>query len=456
MTQKRNGKHLLVIEDDKALNHFLVEQLEAMGHQPTGVYSWADAKAALETYDPSLIVLDIRLPDVDGIQCLPELSAQCPVLVLTAFGSIRHAVDSIRAGAVDYLTKPVNPSELEFAITRALETSSLKRSYEYCREQLNPNVKKIMVGQSVAFEEMARLIELVAPSDSTVLIQGESGVGKELVAKAIHQLSDRSESNFVPVDATTLQETLFESELFGHEKGSFTGADRRKQGLIEIAEGGTLFLDEIGELSAPMQAKLLRLLETGEFRRVGGTQKLMSDTRFVAATNRDLRSQIDEGRFRSDLYYRLATVVISVPPLRERREDIALLAELFLDTRSFHRSKQKKLGKDAIAVISAYAWPGNVRELRNVIERAILVSGDAVTIRAQHLGLSEPLSEQASQCEPAELIFDHEPTLEEIRRDYLARLVVKYRGHRSRIAEILGISERNTYRLLKKHGLSER
>ncbi len=454
MTQRKKGKHLLVIEDDKALNHFLIEQLRAMGYQPTGVYSWEEAKVTLETHDPALALLDIRLPDIDGIQCLPELSAQCPVLVLTAYGSIRHAVEAIRSGAVDYLTKPINPSELEFAIGRALENSSLRRSYQYCREQLNPNIKKIMVGRSNAFEEMAHLIELVAPSDSTVLIEGESGVGKELVAKAIHQLSDRADSNFVPVDATTLQETLFESELFGHEKGAFTGADRRKQGLIEIAEGGTLFLDEIGELPASMQAKLLRVLETGEFRRVGGTQKIISDARIVAATNRDLIASIDEGRFRSDLYYRLATVVISVPPLRQRREDIAVLSELFLDTRSFQRARQKILSKDAIEVLTAYSWPGNVRELRNVIERAILVSGDDVTIRARHLGLSAPPSAQSSRCETAAFMFDHEPTLEEIRRDYLARLVVKYGGHRSRIAEVLGISERNTYRLLKKHGLS--
>jgi two-component system NtrC family response regulator len=314
----------------------------------------------------------------------------------------------------------------------------------------------MMIGRSPAFAEMVRMIELVAPSDSTVLIQGESGVGKELVAKSIHQLSQRRGENFVPVDSTTLQETLFESELFGHEKGAFTGADRRKRGLIEMAEGGTLFLDEIGEMPANMQAKLLRVLETSEFRRVGGTEYLTSDVRIVAATNRDLRATIDDGGFRPDLYYRLATVVINVPPLRERRGDVPLLAELFLDTRSFQRSKSKQLGKDALEVLSAYAWPGNIRELRNVIERAVLVSGDAKMIHARDLGIDHVAGDHRQEaCIHEDLTFDHEPTLEEIKQTYVSKLVTRYQGHRARIARILGMSERNTYRLLKKYGLTD-
>jgi len=454
MSRTRHGKHVLVIEDDRTLNRLLVEQLRAMGHAPVGVHSWVEAKAALVTQDPALAVLDIKLPDADGVACLTELSAECPVIVLTAFGSIKHAVEAMRAGALEYLVKPVNPSELELAVNRALETSSLKRSYEYCRDQLNPSIGKIMVGQSAAFQELVRLIELVSPSDSTVLIQGESGVGKELVAKSIHQLSNRAKSNFVPVDATTLQETLFESELFGHEKGAFTGADRRKQGLIEVAERGTLFLDEIGELPANMQGKLLRVLETGEFRRVGGTQGLTSDIRFVAATNRNLRDLIEKGTFRSDLYYRLAAVVIRVPPLRERREDIPLLADQFVMSRSFQRDKQKRFSRDAIELLTSYHWPGNIRELKNVVERAVLVSGDQATIHARDLGLEGPAT-AVSVSGHSELSFDHEPTLEEIKKTYLAKLVVTHRGHRARIAEILGVSERNTYRLLKKYGLSE-
>jgi len=456
MIRKRTRKRVLVIEDDKTLNLLLIEQLQAMGHQAIGALSWAEAQAQLDKQGAALAILDVRLPDINGVQCLPELSAHCPVIVLTAFGTIKDAIASIRAGATEYLLKPINPSELEIAVNRVLETSSLKRDYEYYRDKLNPNIKTIMVGRSHAFAEMIRLIELVAPSDSTVLIQGESGVGKELVAQSIHQLSERAKCNFVAVDATTLQETLFESELFGHEKGSFTGADRRKQGLIEVAEGGTLFLDEIGEMTISMQVKLLRVLETNEFRRVGGTQHLSSDARIVAATNRDLRKFIEEGKFRSDLYYRLATVVITVPPLRERREDIPILAELFLNTRSFQRTKPKQLSKDALEVLTAYSWPGNIRELRNVIERAILVSGDTVLIHARDLGLDQLTStHEPGQREREDLAFDHEPTLEEIKQTYVATLVARYHGHRARIAGILGISERNTYRLLKKYGLSD-
>jgi len=456
MTRKRAHKRVLIIEDDKTLNLLLVEQLHAMGYQAIGASSWAEARARLDKQDAALAILDVRLPDINGLHCLPELSAHCPVIVLTAFGTIKDAIAAIRAGATEYLLKPINPSELEIAVNRVLETSSLKRNYEYYRDKLNPNMNTVMVGRSEAFTEMVRLIELVAPSDSTVLVQGESGVGKELVAKSIHQLSERAKCNFVAVDATTLQETLFESELFGHEKGAFTGADQRKQGLIEIAEGGTLFLDEIGEMPTNMQVKLLRVLESNEFRRVGGTQHLSSDARIVAATNRDLRTFTQDGAFRSDLYYRLATVVITVPPLRERREDISILAELFLDTRSFQRSKPKKLGTDALEVLSAYSWPGNIRELRNVIERAILVSGDSVVIHARDLGLDHLASpHQTKQNECEDLAFDHEPTLEEIKQTYITKLVARYQGHRARIANILGISERNTYRLLKKYGLSD-
>jgi DNA-binding NtrC family response regulator len=457
MNRRRASKLVLVIEDDKTLNQLLVDKIKAIGHQAIGVTSWAEARARLERRDPSLAILDIRLPDANGMACLEELSAQCPVLVLTAYGTVEDAVTSIRAGAAEYLIKPINPTELDIVVNRVLDASSLKRSYEYCRDQLNPSISKTMIGQSPAFAEMVRMIELVAPSDSTILIQGESGVGKELVAKSIHQLSERRDENFVPIDSTTLQETLFESELFGHEKGAFTGADRRKRGLIEVAESGTLFLDEIGELPANMQAKLLRLLEASEFRRVGGTETLMSDTRVVAATNRDLRTQINEGAFRADLYYRLATVIIDVPPLRDRREDIPLLAELFLDNRNFQRAKPKQLAKDALKVLSTYCWPGNVRELRNVIERAVLISGDARLIQARDLGLDQLVAEQGCETEMHEdLSFDHEPTLEEIKQTYVSKLVTRYHGHRARIAKILGMSERNTYRLLKKYGLTDR
>lgn len=456
MSKRR--KRILVIEDDKTLCRLVSEQLQAMGYIVASAHSWADAKATLEGVDPSLALLDIRLPDADGLRCLPELSVQCPVIVLTAFGSIKHAVEAMRLGAAEYLAKPVNPAELELAVTRTLSADSLRRQYEYCRNQLAPAIANNMVGSSQAFRELVRMIELVAPSDATVLIEGESGVGKELVARAIHHMSSRAQGTFVPVDCCTLQENLFESELFGHEKGSFTGADKRKQGLIEVAEGGTVFLDEIGELPASLQSKLLRLLETGEFRRLGGTQGLASDSRFVAATNRDLRSFSAEGHFRRDLYYRLATVVIRVPALRERREDIPALVERFMAHRTFQRGTQKQLTDAALQALTHYDWPGNIRELRNVIERALLVSGQRPTIELEDLALPvtvvQPRVETRNSC--CELSFEREPTLEEIKEKYLSYLIARHRGHRGRIASILGVSERNTYRMVKKFGFEEK
>lgn len=453
MSKRR--KRILVIEDDRTLCRVVAEQLQAMGYTVATAHSWADAKSTLEGVDPSLALLDIRLPDADGLRCLPELSAQCPVIVLTAFGSIKHAVEAMRAGAAEYLAKPVNPAELELAVTRTLSADSLRRQYEYCRNQLAPEIVGEMVGSSHAFRDLVRMIELVAPSDATVLIEGESGVGKELVARSIHQMSARVQGTFVPVDCCTLQENLFESELFGHEKGSFTGADKRKQGLIEVAEGGTVFLDEIGELPASLQSKLLRLLETGEFRRLGGTQGLASDSRFVAATNRDLRDFSATGHFRRDLYYRLATVVIRVPSLRERREDIPLLAERFMAGRTFQRGTAKRLTDAALVALTKYDWPGNIRELRNVIERALLVSGSHPTIELEDLALPASSIQPAVETHNAscELSFESEPTLEEIKETYLNYLLARHGSHRGRIANILGVSERNTYRMVKKFGL---
>ena len=444
-------KMVLVIEDDATLNRLLVRQLTQAGYVARGVLRWKDAQKVLGEEEPAAALLDMRLPDTDGLSVVPHLKEVCPVVVLTAYGAIEHAVKALRAGATDYLAKPVRGEELELAIGRALERASLQRDGMFWKDQVQSIYSGRMIGSSAAFRHATGLVDMVAPTDQTVLILGESGVGKELFARAIHDASLRASSKYVAIDCSTLQANLFESELFGHERGSFTGADRRKEGLVEVADGGTVFLDEIGEVSATIQAKLLRILETGTFRRLGGTKDLRADVRFVAATNRDLQEMVRAGTFRADLYYRLSRFVVEVPPLRDRGDDIISIADSFVTDRAFRRNVPKRLGPEAKKALLGYSWPGNVRELKNVVERAVLLSGDRETIGVAELGLApEP---RAPETKSFRLEFDTPPTLEEIERVYLTRLAGRSDLSRAEMASILGISERNTYRLLAKHKL---
>jgi len=441
---------VLVIDDDATLNRLMSSQLRAEGYNPVSAYRWAEAEQLLTKMEPDLVLLDIKLPDGDGMNKLAELGENCPVLILTAFGAIDQAVTAIKNGAVDYLTKPVDPDALLLAIKRTLATSSLRRDYEYFKKQADQSgAGREMLGISAAMVELRRVVGMIGPSEATALVLGESGVGKELVAAAIHQASPRAAGKFVAVDCATLQQNLFESELFGHEKGAFTGADRRKEGLIEVGGGGTIFLDEIGEISLAMQSKLLRVLETGRFRRVGGTKDIDSDVRFVAATNRNLKQMCRDGQFREDLYYRLSAFVLSVPPLRERLDDIPILAEHFLHSRDFARHAHKKWSPGALSTLMSYNWPGNVRELRNTVERAALLSGQEDEIKVSHVGR---LHRYQMKGEFA-FSFDHAPTLAEINETYVDRLLKDGSRSRSELAQTLGISERNLYRMLRERNL---
>ncbi len=452
MIDKIFKKRILIIDDDRTFNELLVQQLNRLGFNASGVRSWSAAKDFLAGHEPDLVLLDIRLPDGDGSEILSDGLLQAPVIILTAYGSIRQAVEAMRLGATEYLTKPVDIEELELTIGRVLDMAELRRSFNLFRnrEREQTGRKTCMRGCSPALGEVLKLVSAVAPENTTVLIAGESGVGKELVAREIHNQSSRSEGNFVALDCCTLQENMFESELFGHERGAFTSAERQKKGLIEGAENGTLFLDEIGEISPAIQAKLLRFLETGEFRRLGGNKDLHSNARILAATNRNLKELSQKGEFRPDLFYRLSAFIIQVPPLRERREDIPELIRHFIDNHDFSRRISKTPNPGAIARMSEYNWPGNVRELKNVIERAIIISGDAPVLTRRHIGLEG----YGRDMDKTRLAFSHEPTLEEIKCRYIETLVEKYSGHRGRIAKALGISERNLYRMLKKYDFS--
>ncbi|MBF0249155.1 MAG: sigma-54-dependent Fis family transcriptional regulator [Alphaproteobacteria bacterium] len=444
------GKKVLIIEDDRVFNQLVSKQLRNLGLNTTGAHSWGEARAFLGENEPALILLDIQLPDASGLEILPELAPQYPVIVLTAFGSVQSAIKAIRGGASEYLMKPVNLDELELTVTRALENAHLREECQFLRSRTQASERSFMIGSSPAILRVAEMIEAVAPADTTVLIQGESGVGKELVAQEVHRRSLRAEQNFVPLDCCTLQENLFESELFGHERGAFTGADRQKKGLIEVADGGTLFLDEIGEISPAIQAKLLRVLETGQFRRLGGTKDLGADVRIVAATNRDLKAMAAEGQFRKDLYYRLSAIVITVPPLSARLDDIPALIQHFIDNHDFSRRIQKRFSPDALTFMQGYGWPGNIRELRNVVERAIILSRDDVEIGTEHLGIDLPAPPRIN---PKSEAFDDIPTLEEMKERYVRHVYRRCDGHRSKMSEALDVSERNVYRLIEKYGL---
>jgi len=442
-------KTVLVIDDDRVFNALLAKNLERMGLASKSAGSWQEAEKLLAVHEPDLILLDFRLPDADCERLLPLLSSQCPVIVLTGFGSIRNAVSMIQHGASEYLTKPIDLAELELTVRRTLETAALRQTLQHYRRRVSQR-QGSLVGNSKAMREVHGLIDAVAPTGVTVLIQGESGTGKEMVARAVHERSTRAEGPLVTVDSCGLQEQLFESELFGHERGAFTGADQQKKGLIEEAADGTLFLDEIGEIPPSIQAKLLRVIETGTFRRLGGTKTLRADVRFVVATNRNLLDMSRDGSFRSDLYYRLSSFIIALPPLRERREDIPALAQHFLD--GFRKTEPKELAPETLRRLLAYDWPGNVRELRNVVERGFILSRAATKILPEHLAF---IPGTGNGSGGTTLQYEHEPTLEDIERDYFGKLLTKYGGNRQKAASALGISERHAYRLIQKYQLHD-
>lgn len=441
-------KSLLVVDDDSVFNALLRRQLADMGFDAHGAESWRQAQAMLQEIEPAAIILDYKLPDKDGAGIIQELKGQYPIIVLTGFGSIRNAVSVIRQGVADYLTKPVDLDELELTVRRVLENAQLKELNQFYRSRLASQRAAPMIGDSAAMHQVRALIGAVAPTETTVLILGESGSGKEMVAWAIHEGSARAGRELVAVDSCGLQESLFESELFGHERGAFTGADRLKKGLIEEAEGGTLFLDEIGDIAPPIQAKLLRVMETGTFRRLGGNKTLVADVRFVAATNRDIGRLVQDGQFRADLYFRLSRFVVSVPPLRERRDDIPALSRHFVDL--LMRSSPMEISPDAMSLLVEYDWPGSVRELRNAIERAVIFARPGLVIRAEHLRFIPRAGGGGGEVA---LRFGQEPTLEEIEREYLRQTLAKHGGNRQKAAAVLGISERQIYRLIEKYAL---
>jgi two-component system, NtrC family, response regulator AtoC len=443
---------ILVLDDDALIRTVLSERLQRTGHQVTVAGTVAEAKALLRTFVPDLALLDMKLPDGEGTDLFPELIGELdvPVIMMTAHATVQSAVAALRQGARDLLEKPMTWERLEASVASALEVTALRREVRALREQKRGEGD--IVGQSPAMLELFRIVERVAPSENTtVLIEGETGTGKGVIARLIHRLSPRAQQPFVNVTCTALAETIMESELFGHEKGAFTDARAMKRGLVELADRGTLFLDEIGELSPRLQGKLLQFIEDRTFRRVGGTRDLSVDTRLITATNRDLEADVAAGTFRADLFYRLRVIPLHMPPLRERASDIPDLARHFLVTYSRDLGKRvRSIDPSAMELLRQYGWPGNVRELRNVIERSVLLAdGDVITTDAL------PPEVRTPRAEGADSAIDIGPQgldIEGLERSLLREALRRSEGNRTVAGRLLGLSRHQIRNRLKKYG----
>ena len=453
---------LLLVDDDAAFRTVMGAELSRSGYDVRTAASGEEALAACAEAEPQVILLDLQLPGISGLEVLKALRdrhAPGEVVMLTGHGSIDTAIEAIRIGAFDYISKPCPLDELEIRIQRALERRALKDRASLLERGLTPpDPGSAFIGDSPEFRGVLRLLERVAQADSTVLITGETGTGKEMAAKLIHARSARRARPFITVECAALQESLLQSELFGHERGAFTGADRAKPGLFEVASGGTIFLDEIGEISPATQVALLRVLDGSTFRHVGGTQEIRVDVRVLAATNRDLAGMVRQGLFREDLYYRLSTINVRLPSLRDRSEDIALLARHFAELFSARFGVERRLSDEALAVLRAHAWPGNVRELLHVVEAAMVVCEGPV-IRPDHLPASVQMAIEgtyraraAAQHASARVEEGGTSSLEEVERAHIERVLRAHNGHRGSAAKALGISERNLYRKLRAWG----
>ncbi len=450
------GKRILIVDDEKAIRWSLGEALAAADYEVEEAQNAAGAIKKFEEDPPDCVVLDLKLPDGDGLAVLKKIKdvdPDIPVIMMTAYGEIETAVEAIRGGAYDFLQKPFQLEKMKVSIRNAMDSSTMRAELEDIRKRERETFGfKNFIGRSAVMTSVFETIKKIGASKATtILIQGDSGTGKELVARAIHESSGGARSPFLEINCAALPETLLESELFGHEKGAFTDAKFRKKGLFELAEGGTIFLDEIGEMGITLQSRLLRVIENKTFRRVGGVKDLRVNTRIIAATNRDLKKAIEEGRFRNDLYYRLKVIPIHLAPLRERTEDIIPIANHFIA--SFNREFKKnvkKVGPDLGALLESYSWPGNVRELKNVIERAILLEADE-EILPHHLPPEIVQGESTPKQVAGTSALDglYPISLEEMERLLIERTLHESAGNKSKAARVLGISRQTLREKIK-------
>ncbi len=459
MNDEANKYRVLIVDDEESMRDFLSIMLHREGYQVDTAVDGAQAVVHLRDHNYDLVISDIKMPRMTGLELLTHIKDRTPetvVLMVTAFSSTDEAVEAMKQGAYDYITKPFKNEEIRLIVKNALERRDLRRENLALKEALGQRFSfDGLIGKSKVMQDVFSMIRKVASSPVKILVTGESGTGKELVARAIHYNSDRRDGPFVPINCGAIPENLLESELFGHEKGSFTGAIRQKPGLFETAAGGTIFLDEIGELPAMMQVKLLRVLQENEFRRVGGTKDIKTDVRVLAATNRHLEEAVAAGSFREDLYYRFNVIRIDLPPLRQRREDIPVMVDFFWER--FTGQKGVKVAEDAMRRLIDYSWPGNVRELENVIERATVLGHDnEITLDCLPPNLVTGMSGSVTPLtDIPESGMDLDAYLGEIEKEILIKALVRTDGVRKSAAGLLGITFRSIRYRLAKYDLGD-
>ncbi len=445
---------LLIIDDEKNIREGLQANFEMQEYNVKTAASGKEGLDLISKGDIDLVITDLRMPGITGEEVLLKVTTETPgipVIVLTGHGSIDSAVDAMRHGAYDFLTKPLNLDQLNLIVERALKSQELKIEHQELQKKiLENNQFSKLIGNSPAMNQVKLLIQKVASSNASVLITGESGVGKEVVADCIHNLSKRKDNSFIKVNCAALSETLLESELFGHEKGSFTGAEKLQKGRFELAHNGSIFLDEIGEINQNVQVKILRVLQEKSFERVGGESTISVDTRIIAATNKDLEKLVKEEKFREDLYYRLNVIHIHVPPLRERKEDLPLLISHYLEEFNKENSKNiKGLDKKAKTAVYNYNWPGNIRELRNCIESAVvLCSDDEISLQDLPPNVSKSATDDYISM-PLGI------TIDEAEKLIIQATLSKYQNNKSKTADVLGIGRKTLLRKLEEYGLEQ-
>jgi two-component system response regulator PilR (NtrC family) len=451
---KFKGK-ILIVEDEKSMREVLRMLLEAEYYEVMTAKNGLEGLSQIDSDIYDLVITDMKMPKVNGFEVLKkikEISPETIVIMITAFGTKESAIEAMKIGAYDYIHKPFNIDEIRLIVRKAIEKKRLREELSLLKQKVETTYTlENIIGQSSKMQELFRLVPRIAQNNSNVLITGESGSGKELFASALHNLSDRKGNNFVTINCAAFPEGLLESELFGHMKGAFTGAMYNKQGLFEIAHGGSLFLDEIGEMPINLQVKLLRVLENSTFRRVGGTTDITVDVRIISATNKDIKEEIQEGRFREDLYYRLNVIPINIPPLRERTEDIPLLIDHFMKKLS---DTPKRVSKEAMKVFIQYQWKGNVRELENVVERVVLLT-DREEITPENLP-AEITGFTAEAKEYPELTdqgVDMEKVLSDLEKQYLLKALEKSNGVKTEAAKMLNLSFRSFRHKLHKYNI---